>query len=178
MFCMVRKRSKRIKSKTQKSTDILTVCILIVIMVVFTLYAVHDIVLCVHTSSGRNCEYIGSFELSESRRTRNTTYKFTLANGDVITADSSMIEKHQSLDEFDELKFSYTSFRNIPFFAYTAVSITTVDGEISFLSVNDTIAEAKLGIGVFAVIIGIIVLVIIAWCAALMWLDGTPKRRK
>ena len=175
---MTKKKSQRMKSKTKKITDVLTVCILTVIMIVFTLYAVHDIVLCVHTSSGRNCEYIGSFELSESRRTRNTTYKFTLTNGDTITADPSIMEHHQRLDEFDELAFSYTSFRNIPFFAYTAVSITTIDGEISFLSVSDTITEAKLGIGVFAVIIGIIVSAIIAWYAVLMWLSRTPKKKK
>ena len=177
MFCMAKKDTNGKKQK-KKITDILTACILIAIMVVFTLYSVHDIALCVNTTSERNCEYSGSFKLNESRRTRNTTYIFTLANGDVITANPDIMEHHQRLDEFEELKFSYTSFRNIPFFTYTAVSITTIDGEINFLSANDTITEAKLGIVAFVVIIGIIVSVIIAWCAVLVWLRRTPKKRK
>ena len=99
-----------------------------------------------------------------------------MAKKEPVELAMKMFEK--LLDEFEELKFSYTSFRNIPFFAYTAVSITTIDGEISFLSENDTITEAKLGIVAFVVIIGIIVSVIIAWCAVLVWLRRTPKKKE
>ena len=96
----------------------------------------------------------------------------------IVDEIGTIIDRISNIEEFEELKFSYTSFRNIPFFAYTAVSITTIDGEISFLSENDTITEAKLGIVAFVVIIGIIVSVIIAWCAVLVWLRRTPKKKE
>ncbi len=174
---MANNKSHKITSK-KKFGNITSVCILSIIILVLTLYFVQDIAIFVHTNSGRNCEYSGSYELRKIHRTRNTTYQFTLENGDTVTAIPGKIENNQRIEDFDELKFSYTLFKTAPFFTHTAVSITTTDGEICFLSIDDTLAEARLGIWTFAILIGIIVSVVIAGGVVWWRLLRSSKKRK
>ena len=140
---MSKKSTQAARVRKQKITNILAMGFLVVMLLFFVLYTAQNALLYVHTNSNKLYKYSGHFEVSQIRRHRNTTYQFTLDNGDIITANPDIMQSNQRIEEFSELYFLYTPTKNIIFSAYTAVEITTLDGTIIFLDKNDSISEAK-----------------------------------
>ena len=76
-----------------------------------------------------------------------------MPNGDIITAHPDIMQHNQEIVEFTELHFLYVIPKITLPFTYNAVAITTLDGAIQFLTMNASMAEAKLGIIAGAVLI-------------------------
>jgi hypothetical protein len=139
---MSKKSTQAARVRKQKITNFLALGFLVIMLLFFILYTTQNALLYIHTNSNELYEYSGHFELNEIRRHRNTAYRFTLDNGDTITANPDIMQYNQRIDDFSELHFLYTPSKNIIFFEYTAVEITTLDGTIIFLDKNDSISEA------------------------------------
>lgn len=76
-------------------------------------------------------------------RHRNTTYVFTLGNGDVVLASKREIENQERLDENDILTFQYTTMFSNPLYGrHSAVSITSADGEVEFVNADRSRRES------------------------------------
>ena len=171
---MSKKSTQASRVKKQKITDFLLLVFLAIMLLFFVLFAVQNALLYTHTNSNELYEYSGHFKVNEIHRPRNTTYRFTLNNGDTITANPDIMQCNQGIEEFSELRFLYTPTKNIIFFEYTAVEITTLDGTIIFLDKNDSISEAKQGI-----YLGIAFTVLLLAMNIICWLClGRGKSRK
>ena len=162
---MSKKSTQAARVRKQKITDFLVMGVLVIMLFFFILFAVQNALLYTHTNSNELYEYSGHFEVSEIHRHRNTTYRFTLDNGDIITANPDIMQSNQRIEEFSELYFLYTPTKNIIFSAYIAVEITTLDGTTIFLDENDSITEAKQG-----VCLGIVFTVLLLAMNIICWL--------
>ena len=173
---MSKKSTQATRIRKEKFSKFLVGGFLIIMLLFFALFTVQHALLYVRTNSNELYEYIGHFELSKINKTRNTTYRFALANGDIITANSDIIQYNQRIEEFAELHFLYTAPQNNIFSTTNnAVAISTLDGATIFLSANDSIAEVKRGIyfGAFFTIL-ILAINIIYW----FFLVGVKPRKK
>jgi len=76
-------------------------------------------------------------------RHRNTTYVFTLGNGDVVLASKQEIENPERLNDNDVLTFQYTTMLSNPLYGrYSAVSVTSADGEMEFVNADRSRRES------------------------------------
>lgn len=131
---MSKKSTQARRVRAARLSNLLVGVFFVIVLLFFVLFAVQHGLVYAHTNSNELYEYSGHFELKEIRRSRNTTYQFILDNGDTIAANPDIMQYNQRIDEFTELHFLYT--------ANTAVQITTLDGAINFLSMDDSTAES------------------------------------
>lgn len=110
-------------------------------------------------------EYQGNYTFCETRYARNTSYRFVLDNGDVISvAPEYVAEPDTDWAAFPQLSFRYFRKESLFLFnTHTCVSITSADGEIVFVQEDVTTAEARS--------LAILLLIIGASCAIL---SGVP----
>jgi len=173
---MSKKSTQATRIRKEKFSNFLVGAFLVIMLLFFALFTVQHSLLYMHTNSNELYEYSGNFELSKIKKTRNTTYRFALANGDIITANPDIIQHNQRIGEFTELHFLYTAPQNNIFsITNNAVAISTLDGATNFLSKNDSIAEAKHGIylGAFFIILILAINIIYWFC-----LVGVKPRKK
>ena len=86
------------------------------------------------------------FDLSEIRRSRNSSYDFRLDNGDKIWIPSEMLEHEEIIDTQEQLTFIYVAPKGGIHFSYECIDITSEDGRIHFIDQEFAIKEVKLGI--------------------------------
>ncbi len=100
-------------------------------------------------------EYQGNYTFYEKRLSRNTSYRFALDNGDVISVAPEYVdETGTDWNAFPQLSFRY--FRKGSLFLFnthTCISITSADGEIIFVQEDVTTAEAR-SLAILLLIVG------------------------
>lgn len=164
---MSKKRTKAIRNRKQMLSDFSGGCLMIMIVCFFALFTVQHVIFYANAKSNTFQEYSGHFERTEINYLRNTKYRFVLPNGDVITADPDIMQHNKRMEDFSELHFLYTAPQNKVFSAANnAVAISTTDGGTDFLTMDDSIEEAKLGIciGAFFTILWMAITVIYWFC--------------
>ena len=150
---MPKKNTQAARIRKRQFSDFLVFVTLIIILLLLILFTAQKVLLYVHTDSNNLYDYSGCFELRKIQKAKNTTYQFTLPNGDIITAHPDIMQHNQEIVEFTELHFLYVIPKITLPFTYNAAAITTLDGAIQFLTMNASMAEAKLGIIAGAVLI-------------------------
>ena len=123
---MSKKSTQARRVRAARFSDLMVGGFLVVFLLFFVLFAVHNGLVYSHTNSNELYEYSGHFELKEIRKSRNATYQFILDNGDTIAANPDIMQHNQTIKEYTDLHFLYT--------ANTAVEITTLDETTYFLS--------------------------------------------
>ena len=165
---MSKKSMQARRVRAARLSGLLVGGVLVVFLLFFVLFAVHHGLIYAHTNSNELYEYSGRFEIKEIRKSRNTTYRFILDNGDAIAANPDIMQYNQRLEEFTELHFLYTE--------NTAVEITTLDGATYFLSKDDSTAEALgcIYLGSFFAVL-MLVINIIYW---LCFISTKPRKKR
>ena len=100
-------------------------------------------------------EYQGNYTFYEKRYARNTSYRFVLDNGDVISVAPEYVDEPDTdWTAFPQLSFRYFRKESLFLFhTHTCVSITSADGEIVFVQEDVTTAEAR-SLAILLLIIG------------------------
>ena len=91
-------------------------------------------------------EYQYRLKMRYGRRGRSS-YIFTLDNGDVVLISEREIDHEELLGDNNILTFQYTTMYSNPLYGrYSAVSVTSADGDVEFVNVNRSRKESVLAI--------------------------------
>lgn len=103
-------------------------------------------------------------------RHRNSTYIFALDNGNVVLVSKRKMDHEELLDENNALTFQYsTMYSNLLYGRYSAVSITSADGDVEFVSAVRSRKESVMTVwllsifSVFTLAFGIFFVVVTAY---------------
>lgn len=124
--------------------------------------------------------YTGEYEYRltvGSGRHRSSTYIFTLGNGDVVLASKREVDHQEQLDENDVLTFQYTTMFSNPLYGrYSAVFITSADGEIEFVNADQSRRESVSAIWISS-IFSLLSLSIIVFLLVVIYNTDNWKKR-
>ena len=175
---MPKKSTQATRIRKRQLSDFLVVVTLLIILLLFILFTIQNVLLYVYTNSNNLYEYSGCFELREIQKSKHTTYQFALPNGDIITAQPNIMQHNQKIGEFTELHFLYVTPKITLPFTYNAAAITTLDGATRFLTMNASMAEAKLGIIAGAVLTFLFLALNIIYLLCVIGVKPCKKRKK
>ena len=126
---MPKKNTQAARIRKGQFSDFLVFVTLILIVLLLILFTAQKVLLYVHTDSNNLYDYCGCFELREIQKAKNTTYQFTLPNGDIITAHPDIMQHNQEIVEFTELHFLYVIPKITLPFTYNAARSQDGSGE-------------------------------------------------
>ena len=129
------KKKRRNPSKWHIVKNQIPFLILLLIGLFFTVTAIQDALLLCQWEE-RCIEYEGTFAFAEKHYYRNTNYRFSLENGEVINVyPEDLTENKIDFEKYEELKFQYASHKRcIPLgIHHPCISISTPDGEAVFM---------------------------------------------
>lgn len=152
---------QRRKERRQRITDLI-VGVLMAAIVLFLIYNIIQSAVNVYDiDNGTLNTYSGGYTYEIRHGTRNISYVFSLDNGDKITALPELTQNEDVWELHSELVFQYSTMPATFFGVYSAVSITSQDGETVFLSGKDSRSEDVGSIWVFSVLLVLVVSVLI-----------------
>lgn len=139
-----------------KVSNCLILSIFLIVGVVFLVSAVQNVMIVCNMDNKNVLCYCGDYKVTQKHPPRNTTYEFTLGNGDVFSVPSELLRNSDVLMEKPVLSFVYAGPRHIYRYGiiggYTGVSISTDDGSVLFLDPYDSEEDVKAGAFVFFLI--------------------------
>ncbi len=135
--------------------------IMLIVGLLFFIEGVQDCILLINPNNRGVLEYHGAFKICERNIFRNTSYEFELDNGDTIYIPSEyLLHNEIDLAEFEELKFKYSSHKDIfGRFLHIGISITSVDEKVVFVDENYVEEDSIFGIVTY-LIIGILTVIV------------------
>ena len=162
---MARKRGEYQKRKERQERFKDVYGILCIVLLIFVLgWLIINNAIVVHQIRNYNLkEYTGSYSY-EQRRTygkhHRHYYLIRLDNGDVLTVSKEMCDNQQILEESQSLTFQYTDKARTKLFfsAYSALSITSTDGEVSIVDLDTSHQGCVRSIWIFSILLFIFVL--------------------
>lgn len=180
---MARKRGEyqRRKERQNKISNILCVLTILLFILLFLYPLIQESVNVYDIDHDSLNTYTGSFEYRINTgflgRHRSTTYVFTLDNGDVLLVLGRFLENEESLNENKELRFQYSTMYSNPLYGrYSAVSITTTDGEATILDIDRSRRDSVFGIWLFSIMI-LLCLGLLVALLVMSYYAGDWKRR-
>ena len=180
---MARKRGEyqRRKERQNKLSNIICVLGILLVMLVFLYPLIQESVNVYDIDHDSLNTYTGSFEYrintGFSGRPRSTTHVFTLDNGDVLLVLGRFLENEETLNENNELRFQYsTMYSNLLYGCYSAVSITTTDGEATILDIDRSRRDSVFGIWACSIMI-VLCLGLLVGLLVMSYYAGDWKRR-
>ena len=69
---------------------------------------------------------------------KNTTYRFTLENGDTLVADYSCVSSKEEMEQLDKLSFQYSTFPKTFAGHYRVIAISSADDSVNFVNPQQT----------------------------------------
>lgn len=135
----------------QKRHSIITLIALLLMFLFFAVFSGININICGRIRSKDLKDYSGPCTINESHRSRNTIYFVSLENGDILRISPELITNNSEFMEQSILHFTYSKpefgFPN----SYTCVGISSEDGSVCYMAVEDALesAKGKASIGVF-----------------------------
>ncbi len=145
------KKSAKQKLKIKQCFPIL---IMLMVGLLFLIEGIQDCILLINPNNKGIFEYHGTFKICEKNIFRNTSYEFVLDNGDTIYIPSEyLLQNEINIAEFEELKFKYSSHKDIfGRFLHLGVSITSVDENVVFVEDNYVKEDSIFGIITYLII--------------------------
>lgn len=153
---MGKKSYQKRKIICNKITDGLILGGLFLVGILFLISSTLNMLVCKNLNSNNLLCYRGNCVITKRNFARNTTYVFTLGNGDVVSVPSEHLRSHDMLLENTNLSFEYVGPKTINGYgvmgAYTGVSISTLDDSFSFLNAQAVKEDIEIGVFVYLVI--------------------------
>ena len=123
--------------------------------------------------------YTGSYEYRlkvSTGRYGSSCYEFTLGNGDAVLASKREVDNPEQLDNNEMLAFRYTTMFSNPLYKlYSAVSITTVDGEVVFVDADESRKESVFEIWL-SLLLALLFISVIASIIGIYWYAGDWRK--
>ena len=127
----------------QKMGAIIVLITLFLMLLFFVLFSGINMSICDHIRSKELKDYSGPYTISESHRSRNTIYFVSLANGDILRVTPELLADNSAFMDHSNLHFTYSKpkfgFPN----SYTCVEISSEDGAVCYMAVEDVLNESK-----------------------------------
>lgn len=149
-------------------TVILIVCIL------FSMAAINHAFTLSHWTTDGTVHYVGSYSLSTYHYLRNTHYRFTLDNGDIVSVPSEHIRQIDDFSKYTVLSFRYCRNKSV-FRLGTHDSIEiNIPGENLYIQYSEATRKNMQEELILYSILGVVCLVILA--TFIVFLIHTPKK--
>ena len=129
---------RKLERKSQFSA-VFSVAFFLIAVLLFSYLAIQSAVNVSDIDHDRLNTYAGSCDYRVQIHRRGATYVFTLGNGHEGHVGRSDVQNTEYLDSHDQLVVRYTTMYSNPLHRmYGAVSITSMDGSIEFVSMEES----------------------------------------
>lgn len=149
---------QKAKERANKISNILFV-ITVVLVTVLLLWAIVESAVTVHNIDAETYQtYSGEFTYRITKgygRHSNTTYRFTLDNGDELAVRAAFIENSDELERSQRLTFYYSTFPISLDGQYSVIAVSSENGSVSYLESQYTKADDIGQIWVLSIILAV-----------------------
>ena len=170
---------QKAKERKNKISGILF-SITVVLLTVLLLWAIVQSAVTVHNiDNGTYQTYSGAFTYRIDKgygRHRSSLYHFTLGNGDNLAINASLVEYKEKLENLETLTFCYSTFPISVMGHHSVIAISSPDGSVDFVTLQDTRADDIGKIWVFSILFALwVTLCMLVFLIPLLW---RIKRKK
>ena len=149
---------QKAKERNNKLRDIFSTFAVVLVTVIFIWGITESAVAVSNIDNNTYREYSGDHTCQVAvkyGKYRSVTYRFTLENGDKLVADYSSVADKEELEQVDSLHFVYSTFPQTITGYYRAIAISSADGSVDFVSLQDTRGVCVSQIWTLSILLGV-----------------------
>lgn len=132
---------QKAKERSNKLSDIFSAIVVVLVTIIF-IWGITESAVTVSNIDNNTCrEYSGDHTCQvvvKYGKYRSVAYRFTLDNGNKLVADYSSVAKKEEMEQLDTLRFQYSTFPQTITGHYRAIAISSADGSVDFISLQET----------------------------------------